>query len=269
MYKIGDFSRLTQIPVKTLRYYDAIGLLRPAQVAGSTGYRYYTAAQLEPLNRVLVFKDLGFSLREIRTLVAERVPLARIREMLRLKHHELEQRVARESGRLARAAARLQTLEQGGGTAAPDVIERKVGARLVASVREAIASHDECQRLLEELDRHTGRPRGPRQRGAIWHACAEGTVDCEALVFLPSRIGGNGRVRVYEIPAHQVACLVYRGDQDYLEAYRAVRTWIAASGVEVVGPKREIYLDDGGPPAESLTEIQFPIADRERPLAGG
>jgi DNA-binding transcriptional MerR regulator len=84
MYRIGEFSRLTQIPVKTLRYYDEIGLLRPARVDRFTGYRYYSPAELERLNRILVFRDLGFSLGQVRTLVAENVPPEQIRGMLRM-----------------------------------------------------------------------------------------------------------------------------------------------------------------------------------------
>jgi DNA-binding transcriptional MerR regulator len=64
MHSIGRFSTLGRITIKTLRYYDEIGLLRPARVDPTTGYRYYAAAQLDALNRILVFKDLGFSLRE-------------------------------------------------------------------------------------------------------------------------------------------------------------------------------------------------------------
>jgi len=45
MFKIGDFSRISQVSVKTLRYYDEIGLLRPAQVDRFTGYRYYSVDQ--------------------------------------------------------------------------------------------------------------------------------------------------------------------------------------------------------------------------------
>jgi DNA-binding transcriptional MerR regulator len=72
MYKIGDFSKLSQIPVKTLRYYDEIGLLRPVRAQRSCSYRYYRAEHFERLNRILAFKDLGFSLREIRDLLSER-----------------------------------------------------------------------------------------------------------------------------------------------------------------------------------------------------
>jgi len=260
MYKIGDFAKLSQIPVKALRYYDEIGLLRPARVERSTGYRYYAAAQLEQLNRILVFKDLGFSLREIRSLIAEKVPPAQIRGMLRLKHDELEHRVDRERARLARAAARVDAVDKSGEAAAHDVAIRRVGSQLVASVRDVIASHDESERLFEELDRHTGSRTVSRQRGAVWHACEADAIDCEALVFLRSRVEGNGRVRVYEVAAHSVASLIYRGEDDFMRPYRAIRTWIAASGVEIVGPKREVYLDEGGRDVESITEIQFPIA---------
>jgi DNA-binding transcriptional MerR regulator len=259
MYRIGDLSRLTQVPVKTLRYYDEIGLLRPAGVERSSGYRYYTAAQFERLNRILVFRDLGFTLREIRSLIADNVPPEQIRGMLRLRHEELARRVGRESARLARAAARLELLQQGAVAAASDVAVRSAGARLVASVRDTIATHDECERLFEELERGTGGRCRRRQRGAVWHACEAGRIDCEAFAFLPSPIEGSGRIRVYEMPAQPVASLVYRGDGDFLSAYRTIRSWITASGVEVTGPKREIYLDDGRRDGESVTEIQFPI----------
>ena len=62
MIKIGDFSRICQLSVKTLRYYDEVGLLKPVEVDRFTGYRYYSADQLPRLNRILALKDLGLSL---------------------------------------------------------------------------------------------------------------------------------------------------------------------------------------------------------------
>jgi DNA-binding transcriptional MerR regulator len=256
MYRIGEFSKLSQIPVKTLRYYDEADLLRPARVDGSSGYRYYDAAQLERLNRILAFKDLGFSLREIRTLLAENLPLHQLRDMLRAKRDELERSVEVERARLTRAAARLDAIEHSGHPAAHEVAVRRAAPRLIASVRDTLASHDESERLFAELEHQAP---GHRQRGAIWHACAEGVIDCEAFVFLPSRVDGRGRVRVYELPAQRFASLVYRGDTEYMRAFRAVHTWLAASGSAAAGPKREIYLREAGPGTESVTEIQFPI----------
>ena len=61
MLAIGDFTRLGRVSVRMLRHYDAIGLLRPAHVDPTTGYRSYRAAQLAELNRIVAFKDLGFT----------------------------------------------------------------------------------------------------------------------------------------------------------------------------------------------------------------
>jgi DNA-binding transcriptional MerR regulator len=260
MYKIGEFSKLSQIPVKTLRYYDAIGLLCPARVKRSGGYRSYRVEHLERLNRILAFKDLGFSLREIRGLLAEKVPSGQIREILQRKRAELERHVRRECARLARAEARLDLLERCSVTAMHDIAVRTTGAWLVASVRDTIRTHEECERLFEELDRHTTGHRQRRPRGAVWHACRNGAIDCEVFEFLPKPLESKGSLRVHEMPASHVASLIYHGDKDYMSAYHAIRSWIAASGIEIAGPKRELYLDSGSEDGESVTEIQFPLA---------
>src|SRR5262249_15718487 len=260
MYKIGEFAELAQVPVKTLRYYDGLGLLRPERVDRATGYRYYAAAQLARVNRILALKELGLSLREVRALIADNVPAEQVRAMVRLKHRELEARFDLERARLARAAARIEAMENAGDLGEHEIAVRRVGPRLVASIRDTIASHEESERLFEELDHYTRGVRGRRERGAVWHVCAAGSIDCEALVLLPWRVEGTARVRVYEVPAHTVAPLVYRAAHEFARACRAIRVWTAAGDLEAVGPKREIYLEEGGPGVESVTEIQLPIA---------
>jgi hypothetical protein len=196
---------------------------------------------------------LGCSLREIHGLIAENVSAQCIRGMLVDKCAALEEHVARERARLGRAAARVDLLERCGLPEARDVAVRDAGAWLVASVRDTVKSHDECERLFDELEWHiAGHPR-EHHRGVVWHGCAPGVIDCEVFEVIPSPIDLNGRVRIYETSAQRVASLVYRGDTDYAGAYRAMRAWIAASGVAVAGPKREIFLD------ESITDLQFPI----------
>lgn len=85
MLKIGEFSRLAFVPVKTLRYYDDIGLLKPVHVDQWTGYRYYSVEQLPRLNRILALKGLGLSLEQIGQLLDDDLPAEQIRGMLRLK----------------------------------------------------------------------------------------------------------------------------------------------------------------------------------------
>ena len=96
MLKIGDFSKVGRVSVKTLRYYDDLGLLRPVQIDPYTGYRYYSLEQLPRLYRILAYKDLGFSLEQIGQLLDENLPAIQIRGMLRLKQAEILDRLEEE-----------------------------------------------------------------------------------------------------------------------------------------------------------------------------
>ncbi len=66
LYKIGEFAKLTNISVKTLRYYDEINLLKPEEVDLFSGYRYYSYRQKEDLELILALKEAGFSLEEVK-----------------------------------------------------------------------------------------------------------------------------------------------------------------------------------------------------------
>ena len=65
MYKIGVFSEITGLSIKTLRYYDEIGLLKPSKDQ-FTNYRYYDEFDLETYKKIILLKSLGFSLDEIK-----------------------------------------------------------------------------------------------------------------------------------------------------------------------------------------------------------
>src|ERR1043166_7813136 len=68
-YRIGQFASLTGVPAKTLRYYDELGILRPAAVDPRTQYRLYAPHQLHDLASILVLKELGVCLKDIRQFI--------------------------------------------------------------------------------------------------------------------------------------------------------------------------------------------------------
>lgn len=68
--KIGEIADMFDISVRALHLYDKIGLLKPEYTDETTGYRYYTADQIDKLQTILSFKKIGFLLNEIRTLYA-------------------------------------------------------------------------------------------------------------------------------------------------------------------------------------------------------
>lgn len=113
MLRIGEFSRLSQVPVRTLRYYDEIELLKPAKVDCFTGYRYYSVDQLPRLNRILTLKDMGLSLNQIARFLEDDLSPTEIRAMLRLKRAQIQQHLEEEQERLARVEAQMRQIEEG------------------------------------------------------------------------------------------------------------------------------------------------------------
>jgi DNA-binding transcriptional MerR regulator len=151
MFKIGDFSQLSFVTVKALRYYDEIGLLKPVEVDRFTGYRYYSASQLPRLNYIMALKDMGLSLNEITTLVNDDLTTAQIGDIFILKRAELQQRVSEEQRRLERVEKLLQKIEKEGTMPEYQVVIKKVEPQLIASIREVLPNYGELGRLYEAL----------------------------------------------------------------------------------------------------------------------
>ncbi len=208
MIRIGDFSKLSQVSIKTLRYYDEMGLFKPINVDRFTGYRYYSAGQLPRLNRILALRDLGLSLEQIAQVLDEGVSPEQLRGMLRLKRAELQQHIAGEQARLARVEARLNTIELEDTMPDYDVVIKQIEPQLVAGVRDTLSSYPEVGRLFEEVYGYLVRHgvNGPDLVGAaIWHDDEYKTsdIDGEAVVYLKQSIPESERVKVYELPATQ------------------------------------------------------------------
>src|SRR3954464_14032056 len=102
---VGEVAALAGVTVRTLHHYDRIGLLSPS-VRTAAGYRRYTPSDLDRLHQVLVYRELGFPLEEIATLLDD--PGADPAEHLRRQHRLLRDRLGRTSGN---GAARAEGME--------------------------------------------------------------------------------------------------------------------------------------------------------------
>src|SRR5262245_44896218 len=91
---IGEFSKMTHLSVKALRHYHDVGLLEPAGVAPSSGYRQYTSAQVGPAQAIRRFRDLDMPIDEVRSVLDAPDEAARNRAILvhlERMHQRLEQ----------------------------------------------------------------------------------------------------------------------------------------------------------------------------------
>jgi len=111
MLKIGDFSRLSQVTIRTLRHYDDLGLIKPDYVDHMTNYRFYTVEQLPRIHRIIALKELGLSLEQISLMLNEELPTSQIRGMLRLKQAEIQQGVREAQRQIEMIEFRLRMIE--------------------------------------------------------------------------------------------------------------------------------------------------------------
>ncbi|MFZ4264158.1 MerR family transcriptional regulator [Streptomyces arboris] len=277
MFTIGDFARYGRVSPRMLRHYDAIGLLRPDRTDPATGYRFYGAAQLARLNRIIALKDLGFTLQQVRDVLDERVGPEELRGMLRLRRAELAEAVAAATARLAQVEARLRSIESEGHMPADDVVIKTVPAVRVAELTGTAASYEPqdigpvigplYEELFPLLEGAGLRPTGPgiaRYEDAP-HGSPEGggaiVVYAGVTVSAPvGPVGGTG-VRVVELPPFEAATIVHRGAMDdVLPAAQTLARWLDANGYRSTGYAREVNLECPPDRSQWVTELQEPVA---------
>lgn len=275
MFKIGEFSKLVQVPVPTLRYYDQLGLLKPVEVDKFTGYRYYSASQLPRLNRILALRGLGFSLEQISSMLDEDLTTDEMRGMLRLRHAQISQQLADAQNQLLEVETRLQQIEREQKMPSYDVLLKQVEPVLVASVRAILPSHGDSGSLFGEVyeairpyadEALHPNPELGGQTIVLWYdnEFKETDVDGAAAFMLRCPIPESGRVKVHELPAALMASTVHQGTFETIgAAHTAVYQWIEANGYRIVGADRELNLFHTPPIRRDdptyVTEIQYPV----------
>jgi effector-binding domain-containing protein len=268
MIRIGDFSKLSRVSIKTLRYYDEMGLLKPVEVDRFTGYRYYAYHQLARLNRILALKDLGFSLGEVDRLLDDGMSADQLRGMMKLREAQIRQQVQEEAERLERVEARLRQIEQEDEMPKYEVVIKDVEILKVAAARGVVPTPPDQGSLWNELEGYLAmqhiRPSGTCL--SLYHddEYKERDWDIEVCEPVEAEVPETGRVKVRTLPAARVACTIHNGPFTTIsEAYNAIGRWLDENSYRVVGPVREVYLrpaEDGSQTdPDTVTEIQFPV----------
>ena len=89
LLSIGEFSRAAGLTIKALRYYHEIGLLIPEQIEVDSGYRFYTEHQVDTARAIVVLKQLGFTIQQMKEILAEHADEATLIEILEQRKQEI------------------------------------------------------------------------------------------------------------------------------------------------------------------------------------
>ncbi len=272
MYTIGEFAALGHVSVRMLRHYDAIGLLRPAEVDPHSGYRRYEPAQLADLLRIAELRDLGCSLDDAAAVLGAEDANGALVALLSRRRTELRAVIGEEQGRLTRVEHRLAVLERNHPMTASTTarIEYRRIEEVTVYAASGIAPGGEdvsalVDRILPPLhDALQASGVEFHEPGVFWYENVPGTDDLR--VWVSWLAGDSPRVdpawEVITLPAiERAAVLAYRGDMAGIgRAWNELTAAVLADGEDPLGSCREVYLESEPlPQSEWLTELVQPV----------
>ena len=152
MFKIGDFSKLTFVSVRMLRYYDDAGLFKPTKVDEFTGYRYYSAKQISTLSLIVKLRDMGFNVADIALVLAENDETKQ-RDLLLQKKTEVENEIVKKHIILKSLRAAIDDLSKEKIKMSYQVKVKPIPAYTVVCVRDTIKSYNDEGVLWERLSK--------------------------------------------------------------------------------------------------------------------
>ncbi|MDO4503422.1 MAG: MerR family transcriptional regulator [Coriobacteriia bacterium] len=262
MLKIGEFSKLSMLTVKTLRFYEKEGLLEPASVDEWTGYRMYQTWQLQTAARIKAYRQLGLSIAQIRDILEG----ADARRVLEEHARELQ----RQQQSIAVSLSVINSLLRGDAMTyqatvktIPSCIvyysEATLGAYSdamqwipaqgaeAAALNPGLKCTEPPYEFVEYLD---GEYRETNVR--VRHSQAVTAFGVE-----------SDNIKFRQVPETKVLSIYHKGAYDNLgEAYAYLAKYAEENGYQVAGPSRESYIDgiwNKDSVDEWLTEVQLPI----------
>ena len=264
LVSIGDFSRMTHLSIKALRFYHDQGLLEPARIDPFTGYRFYEPGQVPVAQVIRRFRDLGMPLDQVRAVLQAPDLETRTKEII--SHlTAMEAKLAEMQMSVASLRALLE-----GPPAGPDVEFRSIPATPALAVRATVTAEESWawgagafEEIYGRITRAGLSPAGPG--GALFPAGFFELEQAELTAFVPvhdvPRV--DGRVQALTIPGVEAAVMLHSGPVgDMDQTYGKLGTVVAERAIGVDGPIREYYLvpfDEPDPPGGHRTEICWPV----------
>lgn len=265
MYRIGDFSKMTKLTVKTLRYYDEVGLLKPVYINSATGYRFYATRQLITLQKIVALKQLGLSIQEIKEIMSGN----NLKKFLEKRKLTVQLELDQKKDQLSRIETILSNEEEI--FMKYQVTIKELPHHIVYYKQGVVPNFQELQDFILESGRECGEA-NPGLKCIEPNYCYISYLDGEfkdhdIAVEYAQAVERKGKEtdtikfkEIYPVMAVSVFC---KGSYEQLpELYAFIYNWIQQNGYEPIESPRECYIDgvwNKEHIEDWLTEVQIPI----------
>ncbi len=268
MFRIGEFSKLTQVSIRMLRYYDETELLKPIKTDMFTNYRMYSTEQIPVLNKIVFLRDLGFNVAEIKAALNNWSDEF-IAKLLDEKRIEIKDAVKSEQSKLFKIRQAKKDIQKEKLSINCSVSIKSVPSCLVFSLRRIVENYYAEGMLWQEMMDFAKKNNIAISSDTftIYHDAEykENNVDIEVCAPV-SKIGRNANgftFRATESVKIMACMMVYGEFNNIANAYLAFANWLQEHNqYRMTGKTRQIV--HRGPWNEEdrdkyLTEIQVPL----------
>ncbi|MHC5229446.1 MerR family transcriptional regulator [Enterococcus sp. LJL99] len=272
MFKIGEFSKLSQVSVRMLRYYDEMNLLKPSEVDKSTGYRLYSANQLSILNQIVFLRDSGFNVSEISKYINSEES-EYVLDQLTNKFNEIKKQIAVQQLQLNKIELAKREIKLGQNTMYYEVVIKVIPSYEVLALRKNIANYYCEGELWEELFSFAKKQQivFTGNSFSIYHDEEYKETDVDVELCVPIQPNSISKIMkpfriIHTTPVPLMACtMVYGEFSSIAKVFMNLINWLQDhSQYKIKGRTRQIV--HRGPWNEKnksnyLTEIQIPLEE--------
>jgi DNA-binding transcriptional MerR regulator/DNA gyrase inhibitor GyrI len=261
MFSIGEFSKITGLSIKTLRFYHERGLLVPAWVEAGSGYRSYDERNLEAARAIVALRDFGFSLDEIADILRDHADEADILQFLERRKQELAARIAQDR-KLITSLDNLIRSQTEARQIPPETIEEKTLPDLLVAGIRMRGKYESCGQGFAKLGRSLGRHiSGPPFCLFYDDEYCDEDANFEPCMPVSKAVKADG-LDVRTLAGGRCLSLIHRGPYSELgRTYERLILVAKERGYQLQLPCREVYLKGPGMifkgnPKNYLTEVQ-------------
>lgn len=269
MYSIGEFSKIGSVSTKTLRYYDEIGLLKPAYIDEENRYRYYSEAQVDTILFISELKTYDLRLEQIKAIL-EKEDSSLLEHFLRQRMEQLDEAI-QGSIRLRRSIEQKVLEIQSGGRMMEQKFDLVVEAKEFTPVRvmSQTAAIEITQvgtvigKVFEAIFKNGLKPSGPVMVFYLDKEFQPENANVEVCVPVADGDDIQNIDGVKMVNTGLCATCTYVGPYSKMgKAYAAVMKWIEENDYEVRYAPYDVYLNspqEVQSPEELATQIWFPV----------
>lgn len=267
MYKISEFSKITSLSVKALRYYDEETILTPAWRDPETGYRYYSEEDFTKAQRILLLRSLDFSIAEIRDVLENCRDDSDLTCYLEEKRTRVENQILVEKALIKKMNLYIKPKDREEISMNYQIEVKDIPDVTVAAIRYR-GKYDEVGKHIGKLykavkDQKAGAPI------QCYHDEEYREADADLELCLPTKkLIRHPDVEGKKLPAIRAICITHVGSYSKLNlAYKAIFDYAREHSLTCVTPSREVYLKGPGMIFKGnedsyITEIIVPVQEK-------